>query len=105
MATLQQHRRAVAHEQMFPGNRFNGRARGIECSYPTRAVIAFHAEMILQRFYRDRARNPLAVNQRGEYHGEIRVAIRGCVGWKKNVHGHLQRLRKITMLLARSEER
>src|ERR1700710_2498745 len=75
---------------MLSRDRFNSRARSIECAYPAGAVAAFHAEMILQRLDRDRARNALAIDQRRKYHREIRVAIRRRIGGKKDVHGGLE---------------
>src|ERR1700709_2025548 len=76
--------------QMLSRDRFNSRARSIECAYPAGAVAAFHAEMILQRLDRDRARKAPAIDPRRKYHREIRVAIRRRIGGKKDVHGGLE---------------
>ncbi|TCK95655.1 hypothetical protein B0G74_2284 [Paraburkholderia sp. BL9I2N2] len=66
VATLEQHGRAVADLQVLARDRFDARTSGVERPHPAFQVLGVGAEVIFERFHRDRARHRLAVHQCGE---------------------------------------
>src|SRR6202012_5869880 len=89
MSAFKQDGQAITDPQMFSRHGLDLRSTGVERANPAAAVECLRAEMILQRFDRNRARHPLAVHQRGEDDREVGITISRRVGREIDLHGRL----------------